>query len=562
MAGAAGVGAGPVYYTGAVPAQQERRKSKLERRHLGAERRTASVGDGGTWAERRVERLQERETLQQQLMSVPHAPGRLNVDELQAQARAGGTASTPSKLQQHHRSSSTSYLPTTSSELKGWSTRTDRNLKQMSWRDDDDLGTEKVLSFTGGGAVKRQMPFQPVIMDDYGRNGEYSGLRGVEGVQQYSQRQTHRMSASVVDLGVRGDGERDTAKLRKEKRSSSVDVPPVVGGGQRRAMPASASSQSQQGYYTRVGGGYGSDTASGAVGRMDSTASKPRVIRQQRSISLTSAPPGVASVQQQNQSQNQYGATILSAGGSQPSGTLSRGGWGASGGTGASLSRNTSVMSAASAPAGGQKTRAQGSLGQGMGMATNGRRTNGTTAGASSSMVDISRVGPPSRSGTLKGERRISMPQPVALPGVPGAVSASMPLLPRAPPPVSMQTLQSTSMTSMMPAKGDASLVSIIEDIARGNRIAEEQIRVLKSGGKMDLHVMPAPVRVPRQVLTGPGPEPVPRPQVPVPYNVGGGPARSTSTASGGSGGGEADEPDERVEASSGSIEECDEEPE
>jgi hypothetical protein len=48
-------------------------------------------------------------------------------------------------------------------------------------------------------------------------------------------------------------------------------------------------------------------------------------------------------------------------------------------------------------------------------------------------------------------------------------------------------------------------LLSIVEDVARGNRQAEERWRVLKGSGAMDLEVVQAPTRVHREILTGPG---------------------------------------------------------
>lgn len=139
---------------------------------------------------------------------------------------------------------------------------------------------------------------------------------------------------------------------------------------------------------------------------------------------------------------------------------------------------------------------------------------------ASSSMVDITRLNQ-ATSKTARADRRTSVPYPI--PGVPGVVTATTPfIVPRAPPPTS--SVLGSSVLGQRPMSvgneplGANSLLSIVQDVARANREAEEQLRVLRSGGtmgKLDHHVMPAPVRVQREILTGAGPEP--RPQAPMP---------------------------------------------
>ncbi|TEB35288.1 hypothetical protein FA13DRAFT_1811030 [Coprinellus micaceus] len=351
------------------------------------------------------------------------APARLNVDELQAEA---------ARAQSFLRPSSVAATP-------GWKTRTDRNLRQTDWADDEDIaGREKLLVMAGGGARRGQeMEFGPVVLSDGG---------------------PYRREPEVVDLG-RGSG--GGSKLKKG-RSSSVPPAEVTSRFVPNQPQQHPAPQRQE------------ETPSGGanVRRMGSTASRPGVIQQRRSTSLTSAPPAVAAIQQ-----NQYGATVLPAGGDYPSGNLAKGGWGQAGG-GASLGRNNSIQSAASAPAG-----------------------SGTVnVVASSSMVDITRLNQ-ATSKTARADRRTSVPYPI--PGVPGVVTATTPFIG---PPVGNEPL------------GANSLLSIVQDVARANREAEEQLRVLRSGGtmgKLDHHVMPAPVRVQREILTGAGPEP--RPQAPMP---------------------------------------------
>lgn len=136
-------------------------------------------------------------------------------------------------------------------------------------------------------------------------------------------------------------------------------------------------------------------------------------------------------------------AIVLPAGGDSPSGTLS---------AGANLSRNSSIISAASAPP-------LNALGQGMTVASVARRA--------SAGVNYKPAGADARSAERKGSLSIHLAPP------------------------------------------HASLMSIVEDVARGNRDAwsqnqEEKLRILKNSGGaqkrvVDLGVVKAPPRMGRQ---------------------------------------------------------------
>ncbi|RXW19029.1 hypothetical protein EST38_g6821 [Candolleomyces aberdarensis] len=441
------------------------------------------------------------------LVSV-QAPGRVNVEEIQAQARSA-MASMPS------------------SGLGGWSTRTEKNLMELqsdSWRNEQPMHTA-----VAGGGVGRGIPnqFEPVILPDLSDRA----LRGVEGVQQRPapQRPTTNPMEYVAKYGGGGATTREGGGLMRNvsvttagsgraggklKKGRSSSVPPESDGVGAPAPPRPpvAAAPQAEGSRPFPGGQHRKETSE-EVG----TGIQRELVKPRRSTSLTTGAPRVVSPQ----SQNQYGATVLVAGGDQVSGNLARGGWGIN--QGASLSRNTSVKSNATAPVGGRykrspKAQAHTSLGQGiptsaLGAAPPRRPPGGPYPfyGGSQSLVDITPIsGHGSGSKTTRTEKRTSVPYP--MPNVPGAVTGSMPMtVPKAPPPTST-LIQSgwpgsdSAGRVLLPGPaGATSLLSIVEDVARGNRQAEERLRVLKSGGAMDLEVAQAPTRVHKETLTGAG---------------------------------------------------------
>ncbi|KAJ2913556.1 hypothetical protein MD484_g6855, partial [Candolleomyces efflorescens] len=435
-----------------------------------------------------------------QLVGV-QAPGPVNLEEIQAQAR------------------STSGGASTGWVGGGWSTRTEKNMRELqsdSWRD----GQLTHMAVPGGGAG-RAIPqqFEPVILPDLSDRA----LRGVEAVHRPAPQgpTTHPMEyAARYGGGGGGAGLERNASVStsgpgraggKLKKGRSSSVPPESDTAPRPYVATAPPSQAER-LRPFPGGQHRKEVSEEVGSGVQRESVKPR-----RSTSLTTGTPRVVS----QPSQNQYGATVLVTGGD-VSGQLAKGGWGAN--QGASLSRNTSVKSNATAPVGGRytrvpKTQAHSSLGQGMpssalGTSTPPRRTSGGPYpfyGGSQSMVDITPIsGPGSGAKTAKTEKRTTVPYPMS--NVPGAVTGVMPMtVPRAPLPTSSLVQggwpgsDNVGGGLVLGASGATSLLSIVEDVARGNRQAEERMRVLKGNGVMDTEVVQAPTRVHREMLTGPG---------------------------------------------------------
>jgi hypothetical protein len=201
---------------------------------------------------------------------------------------------------------------------------------------------------------------------------------------------------------------------------------------------------------------------------------------------------------------------VLPAGGEHPSGTLSSGGWG---GSGSGLSRQSSVLSASSAPIGVERGKAQATLGQGMGV---GRRASvggvpkdgsttpegqkpkhkrslsmdlGSSTAPTFVPVEKEKMGPTSVKKTSKAEKKPSAP------------------------PRGLSHMQ--SHTHFPPAGTTStaqSLMSIVANVARGNReswdTGEESVRALKYTGGMErpigtmqVEVVRAPPRMGREAL-------------------------------------------------------------
>ncbi|KAH6904869.1 hypothetical protein BKA70DRAFT_512630 [Coprinopsis sp. MPI-PUGE-AT-0042] len=386
---------------------------------------------------------------------IPRAPAPINVEQIQAQAEQERRAAA------HQRSSSSGgpledrRAPARASESAGWKTRTDKNLQQSSgdaWGSDD--GGRRYA--TGGGTERMVPTYEPVAMN--GSQGLQQRIPPINSASSVSL--PHTLAMPTTGLG-RSASQASAGPGRRLKKPSHIPVPSAnQQDGERQRSPRTMNgvppvpplpTQIRPVHARQASagdGGYISDN-SGSVTRRGSGIPTRRTT----SMSVPSQGP-----------RNEFGATVLTTGGGGgPGGSIAPGGWGNN------LQRNPSVNSGT--------PRAQAALGQGMGAPAVRRTsiTQGTTAPRA----------PPAKMTDTR-----NMPYPI--PSVPGASTgiASMPI-PRAPPPLN--------------ADPGLQLGNIIEDMARKNRQAEEQLRVLKGGGVMGQEVSVAPARVQRGTIEGAG---------------------------------------------------------